>query len=327
MVLSDKHHLLPVAWRLSREENTVLTAVVHSRKYQKAWDGRLEKFLTGEITDATFEEVRREAEEDEAIVLTDSRRWTETLSGYPRLFGVASPETSPQSNVAIGAWFDGEGFSGAHLLVDDLGAWTGGMGPRVASSTTLMRLDTVAPLFQGWLDQAADSLKSLGHRGLVKAEFGVGQRPEDGLQRGNLHLGWPMLHTHAFCADQPSLTRVLQGYEPLFPKRFVTCVSVTIPPWPNGGSKASEVEIIVPQEVLGNMWFHDMQVSGKVVSTAGLDGFVAVVRGSGDTLDMSRRVALTLASAVNVPERQFRLDAGGQVQQVLMNLEQLGVPF
>jgi hypothetical protein len=321
MVLSDKHHLLPVAWRLKKEGADVEVAVVHSRKYQKAWEGRLKPFLEGPITDDVIAKVVETAKESDTYVLTDSKRWSETFEGYPRLFGSAQISGEIRSPMAVGSWFDGEGFAGTHLVLDDLGAWSGGMGPRVVSSTTLMRLDNPDDRFSALLEGQADALKSLGFRGLVKVP--VVLNADGSMQRGDTQMGWPLMHSHVFCADQPSLSNVLQGYAPTFPKRFVVGISVTVPPWPSGRTSGQPEPITVQKEAVSYIMFHDMQVDGDQLSTAGLDGFVAVARGSGDTLQMAVQRASAIASSIGIHERQYRLDAGQAANQAMLGLDYL----
>jgi hypothetical protein len=322
MVLSDKHHLLPVAWRLKKEGADLAVAVVHSRKYQKAWAGRLNYFLNGEkITDDVIKKVVEAAKESDTYVLTDSLRWTETFKGYPRLFGSIRLNSDAQSPLSVGSWFDGEGFSGTHLVLDDIGAWTGGMGPLVVSSTTLVRLDDPDARLLSLIEDSKDALKSLGFKGLLKVPFQV---QEDGtVVRGDLQMGWPMMHSHVFCADQPSLAHVLEGYAPTFPKRYVVGISVTIPPWPSGRTTNKPEPITIQKEAISHIMFHDMVVQGDRLETAGLDGFVAVARGSGDTLQMATRRAATVASSIGVYERQFRLDAGRAAEAALVGLDHL----
>lgn len=324
MVLSDKHHLLPVAWRLKKEGADVAVAVVHSRKYQKAWGGRLNYFLNGEkITDDIIQKVVETVKESDTYVLTDSKRWTETFADYPRLFGTidVSGSDEPQSPLAIGGWFDGEGFSGLHLVLDDIGAWTGGMGPNVVSSTTLARLDDPDARLLSLLEQSKDAIKSLGFRGLLKVPFIVNK--DGSLQRGDLQMGWPLMHSHVFCGDQPSISNVLQGYAPTFPKRYVVGISVTIPPWPSGRTTNRPEPIKVQKEAVAHIMFHDMVVEGNHLETAGLDGFVAVARGNGDTLQMATRRAAKVAASIGVNERQFRLDAGRAAEAALAGLDHL----
>jgi phosphoribosylamine-glycine ligase len=320
MVLSDKHHLLPVAWRLKKEGTDLAVAVVHSRKYQKAWAGRLNYFLNGEkITDDVIQKVVEAAKESDTFVLTDSKRWTETFKDYPRLFGTIDTGGQNNSPLSVGSWFDGEGFAGTHLVLDDVGAWTGGMGPTVVSSTTLVRLDDPDARLLSLVEDTKDALKSLGFKGLVKVPFAVSK--DGSLQRGDLQMGWPMMHSHVFCADQPSLSNVLEGYAPVFPKRYVVGISVTIPPWPSGRTTNDPQLIEVQKEAISHIMFHDMVVQEDHLETAGLDGFVAVARGSGDTLQMATHRAGAVASSIGVNERQYRLDAGRAAEAALVGLD------
>ena len=74
---------------------------------------------------------------------------------------------------------------------------------------------------------------------------------------------------------------------------------------------------------MGRVFWHDVQVdpeAGKL-TTAGLDGLVGVVRGAADTSELALVRALEVALRIELPEKQFRSDAGRRVQSVLSELE------
>lgn len=79
-------------------------------------------------------------------------------------------------------------------------------------------------------------------------------------------------------------------------------------------------------EDLNSVFLHDFKLGPKQsIETAGLDGLVGVVRGSANTLPLARARALDLLNRVQVPQKQFRPDAGAQVEQTLAALESLGL--
>ncbi len=147
--------------------------------------------------------------------------------------------------------------------------------------------------------------------------------------------GWVPLHSHAFISDQPSVTSVLWGSAPVFPKAFTTVIPVSIPPWPFPSPPAVEVGIPIAgphyqdgkltPEQLGNMFFHDMSIQNGQPVTAGLDGLVCVVRGSANSPLLARQKAISLAQTVTLPEKQFRPDVGANVEPLLASLETLGL--
>lgn len=335
LVISHRHYLLPFAWRLKREGHDVEVACWHASKstrqkgkWDHAWDGKFKNFLPSNKHDhqESVARVREAAEEGQAFVVTDSREWARRFEGYERLVGVLEPE-GERTSVKLGSWFDGEQHEGVHLLVVDHGAQTGGLGPSASGGVTLVRQEGDPLLFQHLLNLHTDRLKSAGFRGLVSVDVAFTQ---DGrLESVGCEAGWPWLHTHAFAADQPALGDLVVGVarEPVFPRRHVVALPVSMPPWPlDCNLRAPEVKIEgLDTEAVKHMFFHDMTFKDGEVWTAGLDGLVAVVRGSADRLELARRKALLLASKIELPEKQYRADVGGQTEQVLSAFEELGI--
>ena len=120
---------------------------------------------------------------------------------------------------------------------------------------------------------------------------------------------------------------LLSGTEYLLPKKFVTALPLSRPPWPTRKARfrfeLAEVGGLT-QEQLGRIFWHDVQVDSEAgtISTAGLDGLLGVARGAADTSELARARALEVAVRLQLPEKQFRPDVGTQVQTVLAELEQ-----
>ena len=323
LVLSDGHSLLPFAHRLVREGLQVEVAVVHApARYQQAWAGKFKPFLEvrkGGLDPETRKALLEVAEGTDAFVLTNSRALSDSFGGYPRTFGrLASPDGGPPSTLAVGAWFDGANFVGHHLWVRDIGLWPGGAGPAALAGGTLVQVAAaVVPVLAGVLSPLGPALRSHNFRGLVSAdvELGAGEVPE---ATGRWEAGWPHLHTHAFVSDLPSLGAVLGGAAPTFPAPFTQVVVVSVPPYPIkcNVQPTPGVEILgvdgqpLPAAVVGQTFFHDMQLAGRRVQVVGLDGLVAVCRGSGATAAEATEKALHVARAIALPERQLRTDVG-----------------
>lgn len=325
LVLSVGHSLLPFAFRLQREGHEVQVACVHcSPRYQRAWAGKFTSFLPPSksgVDAAVAEKVVSAAREAGAWVLTNSLKWTEALqgAGLEGVFGQPQRDELPPP-IQAGAWFNGQEFSGAHLLVWDLGVWPGGLGPLRPAGVTLVR----APRLQALLEPLRDSLRESGYKGLVSVALSV----EDGkLTVREPTLGWHPLHAHAFVSELESLGAVLEGEAPKFPKRFVCCVPVSVPPWPTPSAQELVEQPIdgLVREQLGQVFFHDMRIVDGKPTVAGLDGLVCVARGTADHFDLARAKALQLAGAIRLREKQWRPDFGGAVSTVMAALEQLGM--
>jgi len=337
LVISQTHHLLPLAWRLKQEGNEV-DVIVARDSFEPAWAGKFEKLLRGRKKRESQGPVAEAAKESEAIVLTDSTDWAKQFKGYERLFAMSANEpASPLPEVQLGAWFDGEGFMGAHLLVEDQGLWPGGMGPSVPGGMTMFVPQEMPEAWMRALGTLGDPLKSEGFRGLVRA--GISLDPEAPLESEpqllGYQAGWNFLQMHAFSGllDSPNLTQLLEGFQPDLYHRFTVALPVTIAPWPLRGLRsevscnlnAKQVPIGLEAVKTGQVFLHDMMVRDGQIQTAGLDGLVAVVRWSGQGFGFVRHKALETAGMLQLPEAQYRLDVGAGVGQVLMMLEELGL--
>lgn len=346
LVLSRHHGLTPLANRLAKESHPV-EVLAWSDRYDRAWAGRLEPVLSGEQKKRPRSEqithLQKLLEWGEVALVTDSTRWAERFPGGK--IRLTTVESEPPPPVRLGAWFDGEKLMAPHLLVEDRGAWPGGMGAQVPGGMSLVRLPVDGAWFLEALHKATEEAKSASHRGLVQI---VGDlTAATGLAYERVVLGWHGLHTHAFLAalgeDQLVGALLLGEREPELVRRFATVAPVTIPPWPvfHGARPVHEgapVRFVWPgaseseakrlsEAALGQVAWHDIRVDAEAreVFVAGLDGLVGVVRGVGDSLYLARSRALELAAAMDVPEKQYRPDVGEAVEGLLARLEAAGL--
>ncbi len=327
LVATHKHGLLPFAYRLKREGHDVEVLVFKDR-YEKAWSGMFPKVVTGTGKNReSLTEMGRLAAKGEFVVLTDSKRGQEVFGGAQFLFGRGSwADAGPLGPIAVGGWFSGEAvvLGTEHFLVRDLGLWPGGLGPSVTGGVTLVR--TVPQAFKCLLEgPVLEQLKSQSFRGL----FAVDVRVEDEAPcAGPVVAGWDFLHTHAFVSDLDNLGGLLEGANGRLLAEHVVAIPVTIPPFPSVSNiHAQEVKVggLEPGD-LGSIFFHVIYTKGdQEVWTAGLDGLVAVVRGSGQNFQLALDLAVGRAAKLELPEKQFRPDVGSQVPGVLAMLENSGL--
>lgn len=320
LLLSYHHGLLPLALRLKREGHAVEWVPWRSR-YEKAWAGVIDTALRGESKrDAdSLAGVIELAKQGEVRVLADHVKWLDLFADSKDLWGTRPSVGEPSALRACG-WWDGEHLHAPHLLVVDLGAWPGGLGAPVEGGATLIRGwdGLVRSMWEPYLD----ALKASGHRGLVQAH--LGQQLDKGTPLGVMWWsgGWVPLHLHAWLASLGSpLGELLEGEPPLLPNPYSVVVPVTVPPWPSPGSSAS-VEVGCPQP--GEAVWHDIYTRDGKLVVAGLDGLVAVAKGSAGSLWLARRKALAVAGSVRVPSKQLRPDVGASVEGTLGELELRG---
>ena len=353
LVLSNRHNLLPFAHRLRGEGNEVDVIIRNSGssdRYERAWEGSFSPLLNrSEVNAESLGALAELAKKGECVVLTDHYNSAKRFSDARHLFPALRTDEAPTSTLRLGGWFTGETLIAPHALVVDVGAWPYGMGPAVEGSLTLIRLDTPGALevYDSLMSPLKDLWKSLGFRGLVQVGLDldtVGRGAQSELRGGN--LGWPFLHTHAFVAELGSLSRMLLGLrdqgvrglrdpepsdidEPWTPKKFTTVIPVTIPPYPHRTSEgAKEVSVEgLTEQWQGRVFWHDVKVDQQErrLRTAGLDGLVGVTTGSADTPSLARAKALELAQAIELPEKQYRVDAAQGVEGALGGLETLGI--
>jgi hypothetical protein len=329
LVVTHKHALLPFAWRLRNEGHEVQVAqVAGNSAYQRAWGGRFDNFLEGveKRGEAMWEGMREVAEAADATVLTNSRRCSEVMAGYPKLYGVLEPrEVPPVGGLWVGGWFNGSKVVAPHLWVEDIGAWTGGQGPAVPTAGALVRLGEDAP----WLEvlrREEDYLKAKGFRGLVGVAV-MPLPPNWEVQALGLVAGWRPLHTHAFVSE---LDPWGEGFEePVLPRAFVVVAAMSVPPWPNRPAEPVtqvpiEFNASEPAKVRKQVFFHDMAIEDDHVMVAGLDGLVGVVRGAGDRLGTARGLCQLRCMAIKLAGRQYRTDAGVNADRLLGVLDDQG---
>lgn len=305
LVISHKHGLLPLAWRMVRDGHDVSVAVCTER-YAKAWSGKFTPIWTGRRPKAEqVQAVREIVQETGAAVYTDSFTWRDALRDLPNLYPTL-PARGDIGPLQLSAWFDGETFGQSYLLIEDRGAWTGGQGPTVVSAVTAIlwpQPDTVfTPL--------TEALVAENFRGPVRV--GISINPEGAIVPAGMRAGWSVPHYHV----------------PFGTARLATAVTVSIPPWPTECNVVPERVRFTPSKALmAATAFHDIQVEDGGVVTAGTDGLVGVVTGSGHSWDMLRARVAGLAAelASLVPGAQYRLDFGQGVPMVVGAMENIGI--
>lgn len=344
LLFSHYHGLVPLANRLSKEGRSVEVLAWNDR-YSRAWAGKLKPVLSNE-------EKRKGASEQtahlqklldwgEVILVADSEHALRRFPTAKHRLVTHSAEAPPP--VRLGGWFDGEQIVAPHLLVEDRGAWPGGMGPQVAGGMTLIRIAPDRTWFLDAFAKATDEAKSADHRGLVQVVGELG--PEGAVRYERVVMGFHGLHLHAFLAalgEEQLVGTILAGEAaPHFPRRVAVTLPVTVPPWPNGGAAQHESALVrfewpgrepeeakaLSQLAFGQVAWHDVRVDAKArrLFVAGLDGLVGVARGTGDSVLLARGRALELAGALVLPEKQYRPDVAGGVEEVLARLEAAGI--
>ena len=340
LVLSHTHSLLPFAYRLQLSGAEV-QPVVTVAAFEAAWRGKIEavkRDSKGRV-DLSFVE---DYDQADTIILTDDWKMQQHFSHWQavhhNVFGVTQQRSgqtdSATGAIRIGGWFTGEKLIAPHLLIVDRGAWASGIGPAVDGSLTLVRVDNEETIKnnEALVEPHLDELKSSGFRGLV--QFDLNFQTSDGEPEVSAVVaGWPFLHTHAFLSELEDFSGLLEsGTNPpastqgLLPKKFVTVVPISRPPWPTRKARFRfdlvPIEGLTPLQ-MGRVFWHDVQMDTEAgrLTTAGLDGLIGVARGAADTNELALVRALEIALRIRLPEKQFRTDAARKVQSALAELE------
>jgi hypothetical protein len=330
LVVSYTHLLIPFAYRLKLEGNQT-QLVVCSPPFEKAWNGKFDHVLPArEVNAENLKPTLEMAQRGEVTVLSDSNKTSRMFRGVPSFYGVLPTKRKdrPQSLLRLGAWWNGEEFTNHHFLVCDLGAWPGGYGPQVLGGLTLLRASPEhIPVFEPVLNPLVETIVNDQFQGLVQA--GVQENALGGLELSGAEFGWPFLQSHAFLSELDSFADLLEKREVELPKKSVTVVPVSLPPWPaqHGAQRAKSasdrpVAGLTPKQ-MGSVFWHDVHLDAetKTVSSGGLDGLLGVARGAADNHYLSRSKAVKIASMIEAHEKQMRPDAGGMVANVLAQLE------
>jgi len=321
------------------QEGWDIEVITDRDRFERAWSGRLDPKLRNREKRLAhnMKILRQRAEEGDYPVITDSPKWNEEFAGYKRLYGFVPRPTNaaPLPSILVGAWFNGEEFSGRHLLIEDQGLWPGGLGANTPGGLTLINPRDWPEAFEVALERTKDELKAKGYRGLVKVGLRLAPEGQPGEYETSLvgfEAGWNFLQHHALLAeagdyDTPNITSILNGAEPAFYHRFTVVIPVSIAPYPyHSDSKTDRLPIPEGAIKCGHVFWHDMLVEDGVVRTAALDGLVGVVRASADSLMLARGRALAFAKLIALPELQVRVDVGEQVEGTLAFLEGRGLP-
>jgi hypothetical protein len=332
LVFSETHSLVPVAHRL-RLHGVPTELIIRKKSFEKAWDGKITKVLRkqdGTLNNENLDIARTRVASGDTCLISDTP-YLHEFSG-PNIFATMEWAERPEGAARVGAWFDGETLRGHHLIVMDLGAWPGGLGPPIAGGITLV----IPPidLDMSFMDQLwkpiADKLKAQGFKGLVQA--GMQQSTETGdIELHGVEAGWPWLHTHAWLSELTNLDQVLLGAAaPVFETetRYVVALPVSIPPWPiwpvQSQSRAVELSLEGLSHRDATHWFwHDVTIEAQAgeLRSAGQDGLLGVARGSGHHLELARAFALEQAAKLQVPGKQLRADVAAQTSGILASLE------
>jgi len=336
LVLSDRHHLLPFARKLTNEGHTVATVVFESKKakYERAYTGVIDLVTDSKDSSRTetIGQLKTLAASGDTVVISDSPRASKDFSTAQTIFSRVPQDEELIGPLRLGAWFDGESFHAEHLLIFDEGTQAGGLGSPQPGAVTLAQPSTgeSSEALLKLVDHQRTELQDLGFRGLAQWGLDYGLDGALSLGIGRL-LGWPPLHSHAFLSELEDFGGLLSGQMPVLGSKFAVAVHVTQAPWPyHTGQPLEECPIDIPDSAQRQFFWHDIRVDqeARELRTAGLDGWVGVAHAAANSFELALSKALDAAAMLQIREKQYRTDAGSAVRRALGLLEnQSGLTF
>ena len=335
LVLSHTHSLIPLAYRLHNEGHEVELVVWH-KGFAEAWRGKVPaavKHTSGQLSERDLGRYVAQVERGERVLVTDVEQLRAPFGNARlRYHRLRWPEV-PGTGLQVGAWFDGEEIHQPHLLVYDLGPWAGGGGPQTVAGGCTMALPNPETELEGlerlW-EPLVGQLKAQDFKGLVRA--GLVPSELGGFELQGVDAGWGWLNHQAFISELDGLGDMLANQTlpnlDHWRHKYVTVVPVSIPPWPTPApsgrlrAAAQPVSGLSPEQA-GRLFWYDLAVDEALgsIGTAGLDGLVAVARGSGHTPETARARALEVALRLQVDGKQLRPDVGAKVPAAVAGLE------
>jgi len=267
-----------------------------------------------------------------AVLRATQRRWpeSETVSFVimEHLSGV---------EVGVGAFFNGQEFlrpanldwEHKRFFPGDLGELTGEMG-------TVVTYRGAEKLFDATLNKMDSLLRSSGYCGYINLNTIVNA---DGV--------WPLEFTCRFgYPGFPILDSLqLDRWDDLFARMisreraairtlagFSVGVVITVPPFPyhtdyeklGKGMPISFREELTSAEQ-DALHYGEVRMRDGQLETAGMTGYVAVVTGTGDTIDDARKNAYRVAKKIVIPNSRYRDDIGEKlVREDFESLRTLG---
>lgn len=327
-VVSRTHSLFPLAYRLRGEGHEVDLHV---------WDGRFSRAWRAALAPQSLERLSDDGEWEThsrqlARVISQAEGGSCLVSDLPELWVpsgnvphryVAPSQPAPAASLLkVGGWWTGDKLLTPHVLVEDRGAWPGGLGTTTPGGLTLVNTPVLGGL-EGLWRSALTQLGGLKYQGLFQCP--VLPTAEGGIYLGPPEGGWPFLHSHAFLSELDGLGEVLLGQqEPTLPKRFVVALPLSVPPYPTQrawGGEPRPIGGLTPVQRQRVFW-HDVQPMEGALTTGALDGLVGVVRGAAGNLELARQLALEVCERVELAEKQYRPDVAQHVDRVLAGVEQ-----
>lgn len=282
--------------------------------------------VCGDVADKTTSIVGKDARS----TIWRLQRWQKEGKSFPS--GLMVQERIEGIEFAVGGWIGPGGFvEGWEENFEEKKLYTGGLGPNVGESGTVLRLTKRSKLAEKVLSPFEDMLVNFGYVGNVDVNCIVDENGDPWPLEWTCRLGWPAFNIET--ALHEDMAEFLAGLAVGKPPKTRTLdevavgVVLTLPPYPYGHEQADEV-VNVPiwgatPAIMERLHLCNAMMSGDQLTSAG--SYVMVATGVGDSVQEGRRRAYAALGRVEMPASPFwRIDIGQRLRTQLDDLQRHG---
>ena len=282
--------------------------------------------VCGDVADKTTSIVGKDAKG----TLWRLERWRKEGKSFPS--GLMVQERIEGIEFAVGGWIGPNGFAeGWEENFEEKKLYTGGLGPNVGESGTVLRLVKKSKIADKVLKPFEEMLVNLGYVGNVDVNCIVDEDGTPWPLEWTCRLGWPAFNIEcALHADPVEFLAGLAAGKPPKTRRLdeiAVGVVLTLPPYPYGHEKTEEVVNVpiwgVTPALAERLHFCNVMQNGEGLASAG--SYVMVATGTGDSVQEARRRAYGAIKRVEMPASPFyRVDIGQRLRTGLDELQRHG---
>jgi len=231
--------------------------------------------------------------------------------------------------IAVGAWFNGRNFIKPYMPNFEHKKMTNGdLGPNTGEMGCIIRYVDKSRLFEQVMAKMEAFLSMIEFTGYFDLNCIV-TRKQAYVLEPTVRFGFPTIciQDEVMNEDWASFLRdlALGTAEGVNVQRdWCTGVSICCPPWPEESRAYNGMPVMFRKENL--LHWSDVKIINKEYCTAGNCGFIAIVCGTGPTVEASTLNAYKRieASGIHIPNMFYRTDIGDRVIKSLKNLKEWG---
>jgi phosphoribosylamine--glycine ligase len=240
--------------------------------------------------------------------------------------------------VGVGAFFDGKNFlSPANLDWEHKRFFPGDIGELTGEMGTVVTYRGAERMFEDSLARVAPLLRESGYRGYINLNTIVN---EDGIWPLEFtcrfgYPGFPILDSLHRCGWDRIFRTLIQRDADSFPTHdgYSVGVVVTVPPFPyaHGYDTLGKGRPICFAEDLDetdqeSLHYGEVDLCDGQLVTAGMIGYIMVVTGIGDSIEVARKAAYSRVQKVVIPNSRYRNDIGVRlIDRDLGEMRRLGL--